>query len=200
MAPRETDDVAALRAFAHPVRLRLLSLLRLDGPATASALARRTGESSGSTSYHLRQLARFGLVEDAEGAATRRERLWRARGHAAGAARELLETAAGRRETERAVRMQVSAWLEQVTVFLADPDHWGPAWSRPALSTSARLRLSSSDFAALSAELTAAVDRFRDREPRSRATEVVEVYVGAVPTTDAPRPDAPPRRRARRGT
>lgn len=56
-----------LRALAHPLRVQLLGLLRLDGPATASRLAARVGESSGATSYHLRQLAAYGFVEDEPG-------------------------------------------------------------------------------------------------------------------------------------
>ena len=64
--PRTFDltDPAALRALAHPLRGKLLAALRIDGPATASMLARRYGESSGATSYHLRQLARYGFIED----------------------------------------------------------------------------------------------------------------------------------------
>jgi DNA-binding transcriptional ArsR family regulator len=73
-----TPDPSALKALAHPVRLRILSLLRLDGPATASGLATRLGLNSGATSYHLRQLARYGfIVEDAE-RGNARDRWWRA--------------------------------------------------------------------------------------------------------------------------
>ena len=73
----ELSDPAALRALAHPLRLRLVALLRREGPLTASEAARRVGESSGSTSYHLRQLERFGLVEEA-GERRGRQRPWRA--------------------------------------------------------------------------------------------------------------------------
>ena len=73
----ELTDPGALRALAHPVRIRLLGLLRREGPLTASEAGRRVGESSGSSSYHLRQLARFGLVEEA-GGGRGRERPWRA--------------------------------------------------------------------------------------------------------------------------
>ena len=73
-----SDDVAAVRALAHPLRLRLLDLLRFDGPATATLLAGRAGESSGSTSYHLRQLARYGFIEEAP-PRRGRERFWRYR-------------------------------------------------------------------------------------------------------------------------
>src|SRR3954471_4188633 len=75
----QVTDVRALRALAHPLRNRLLGYLRLHGPATASQLGRVVGESSGSTSYHLRQLAEYGFVEEVEGRGTARERWWRAR-------------------------------------------------------------------------------------------------------------------------
>ncbi len=68
----------ALKAMAHPVRLRLIGLLRHDGPSTASALAERLGLNSGATSYHLRQLAKHGYVVDDETLGNGRERWWRA--------------------------------------------------------------------------------------------------------------------------
>ncbi|TCS08998.1 winged helix-turn-helix domain-containing protein [Rhizobium sp. BK418] len=70
-------DVTALKALAHPVRLRMLGMLRIDGPATATQLATRLGLNSGATSYHLRQLAQYGFIEDAPGP-SRRDRRWRA--------------------------------------------------------------------------------------------------------------------------
>lgn len=73
----ELSDPAALRALAHPLRLRLVALLRREGALTASEAGRRLGESSGSTSYHLRQLERFGLVEEAPDGQGR-QRPWRA--------------------------------------------------------------------------------------------------------------------------
>lgn len=73
----ELRDPRALRALAHPLRIRLLGELRREGPLTASEAGRRLGESSGSASYHLRQLARYGLVEEAPNAHGR-ERPWRA--------------------------------------------------------------------------------------------------------------------------
>ena len=71
-------DVRAVRALAHPLRLQLLDLLRFEGPSTATLLARRLGESSGATSYHLRQLARYGYLEEVPGHGSR-ERWWRHR-------------------------------------------------------------------------------------------------------------------------
>jgi predicted ArsR family transcriptional regulator len=73
----ELTDPRALRAVAHPVRLALVGLLRRQGPLTATQAAAHVGESPSSCSFHLRQLARYGLVEDA-GGGRGRERPWRA--------------------------------------------------------------------------------------------------------------------------
>lgn len=70
-------DPSNLRGLAHPLRLRVLGLLRRDGPSTATRLGAQLGESSGSLSYHLRQLAAHGLVVEDERPGGR-ERWWRA--------------------------------------------------------------------------------------------------------------------------
>lgn len=75
MAERNPTRVQ-MWAMAHPLRLEILGLL-VEGPATASMLARRLGESSGSTSYHLRVLERAGAVVEDPELGTRRERWWR---------------------------------------------------------------------------------------------------------------------------
>ena len=70
-------DARSLRGLAHPLRMRLLDALREYGPATASQLADRLGESSGATSYHLRQLARYGFVAEDPERGKGRERWWK---------------------------------------------------------------------------------------------------------------------------
>jgi DNA-binding transcriptional ArsR family regulator len=76
---RETHltDPRALRAYAHPTRMKLVGMLRSRGPFTATKAAELTGESVASCSYHLRMLAKYGLVEEAEGGRGR-EKPWRA--------------------------------------------------------------------------------------------------------------------------
>ncbi len=73
-----TPDPKALRALSHPVRLRILGLLRADGPSTATALAVRLSLNSGATSYHLRQLAQHGFVVDEAERGSGRDRWWKA--------------------------------------------------------------------------------------------------------------------------
>lgn len=69
----------ALKALAHPLRVRILDELSMYGPLTASGLGERLAESSGATSYHLRQLEKHGLVQEVEGKGNARERWWRRR-------------------------------------------------------------------------------------------------------------------------
>lgn len=73
---RELREPKVLRALSHPVRLRILEELVTNGPATATELANRIGESPANCSWHLRQLARYDLVEEA-GGGTGRQRPWK---------------------------------------------------------------------------------------------------------------------------
>src|SRR5262249_4627489 len=80
MAPearKRITEPAALDALAHPVRLDLMNYLRSSGPAPASACARAVGDTPSNCSYHLRTLAKFGLVGEVP-SADGRERPWRA--------------------------------------------------------------------------------------------------------------------------
>src|SRR4051794_27405311 len=72
-------DPRAMRALAHPARLAILEQLASQGPATATECAETAGVSPSACSYHLRALARWGLVTETEGT-DRRERRWRAEG------------------------------------------------------------------------------------------------------------------------
>ena len=73
---REVRDPRVLRAMAHPVRWQILDQLLVHGPATATELAERLDESPSNCSWHLRQLAKYGFIEPAEGG-TGRQRPWR---------------------------------------------------------------------------------------------------------------------------
>ena len=75
---RISPDLEGLKALAHPTRMRMLTLLRLDGPATATTLARRLDLNTGATSYHLRHLARSGFVVEDTERGNARDRWWKA--------------------------------------------------------------------------------------------------------------------------
>jgi DNA-binding transcriptional ArsR family regulator len=105
------SDPTALRALAHPLRLALLDRLMSFGEQTAAQCAQAVGSTASNCSYHLRALARVGLVEPGS-SGDRRERPWRATSTglefgpadpssspaAAGAARALEELTLGREE------------------------------------------------------------------------------------------------------
>ncbi|WP_128374953.1 winged helix-turn-helix domain-containing protein [Streptomyces cavernae] len=74
----ELDDLATLKALAHPRRQRVLQHLTVHGPATSATLGRALGLNTGATSYHLRELARYGFVEETDRTGHGRERWWRA--------------------------------------------------------------------------------------------------------------------------
>ena len=71
-------DSEMVRALAHPLRMRMLAILRTEGPATATELAKRCETNSGATSYHLRKLAEVGLIEEDERSDGGRRRWWKA--------------------------------------------------------------------------------------------------------------------------
>ncbi|WP_328493593.1 helix-turn-helix domain-containing protein [Streptomyces sp. NBC_00414] len=77
-APVELSDLATLKALAQPRRQRMLQHLTVHGPATSATLARALGLNTGATSYHLRELARYGFVEETGAQGQGRERWWRA--------------------------------------------------------------------------------------------------------------------------
>ena len=74
--PRELTDPKAMRALAHPVRLALLEAFADTETLTATEAGERVGESPANASFHLRQLAKYGFVEEAEGG-TGRRRPWK---------------------------------------------------------------------------------------------------------------------------
>src|SRR5919109_995588 len=76
LEPRELHDPKAMRALAHPLRLKLLELTAREGSLTSTRASELTGESTASCSFHLRQLAKYGFIEEAEGGRGR-ERPWR---------------------------------------------------------------------------------------------------------------------------
>ncbi|MGH3351510.1 MAG: ArsR/SmtB family transcription factor [Nocardioides sp.] len=76
--PTIIPSLDQLKALTHPARTRMLGILRVDGPSTATMLAARLGINSGATSYHLRHLAQHGFIVDDPERGNGRERWWKA--------------------------------------------------------------------------------------------------------------------------
>ena len=156
-------SAADLRAVAHPTRLRLLGALRMHGPQTGAMLGERVGEAAGTVSYHLRTLAKAGLVTDAEPqSGDRRERWWAAAHESTSwdpvTLRADPEQAAASAALQRVVgEVYAQRWAEYVDAAGAMPDEWVAA----GLSTDSVLRLTVEELAELREELMAVSSRWR---------------------------------------
>lgn len=184
------QDPRVLRALAHPLRGRLLGLLRLDGPSTASRLAARVGESSGVTSYHLRQLSAYGFVAEVEGRGTGRERWWQAQHQMTNwRPDELLDRPGGTEANEQMQRHQVEGWGRELKAWAEGGRVHGRDWAAVAGLSDYVLRLTPEETRRLLEELYALLDGWSQghREPRDGTTQVT-VLVGAFPRTE---PSAP---------
>src|SRR3954468_18817208 len=180
----ELTDARAMRAYAHPVRLALIGLLRRHGPLTATQAAARLGESSGTTSFHLRQLAKYGFCEEA-GGGKGREKPWRATALFTSWNTALDDPE--RTEAERALNTVVlQLYVDQITRWFADRPDDAPEWQR------------ASGFGDISVPLTTAeLDKLRrDAEALVRPS-LPRVTRGAVPPVPPARARRarPPRRR-----
>jgi DNA-binding transcriptional ArsR family regulator len=182
---RRVTDVATLKAIAHPLRVRLLAALRSDGPATASQLGRKFGESSGSTSYHLRQLARFGFVEEDPEQPNARDRRWRAL-HEFTSWREsdFASDEEGRAAT-RFMRARQRAALDQTAAAFEERD-WAESWLDAAGMSDLAARLTPPSLTALHNQVIALVHEYETRDAREPDAERVGIWLAAYPAPDYP--------------
>ncbi|MFI5683723.1 ArsR/SmtB family transcription factor [Streptomyces sp. NPDC051636] len=72
------ERTALYKSLGNPLRRRILDYLGRHGEANSTVLGRELGESSGTTSYHLRKLAEQRLIEEIPEKSRGRERWWRA--------------------------------------------------------------------------------------------------------------------------
>jgi DNA-binding transcriptional ArsR family regulator len=178
----ELTDPRQMRALAHPLRLRLLGLLRIEGPATATMLAAEVGESAALTSYHLRSLASHGLVVEApELARDGRERWWRAahRGMTWEPAR-FLDTperaaAAGTLMGEIAER-----YAEAARRWLAEAPSWPEPWVEASDMSDWMLELAPGQVHRMRDELVAVIERYEAMEPGA-GSERVRLVLQVLP-------------------
>jgi DNA-binding transcriptional ArsR family regulator len=188
-------DIESLKALSHPLRVRLFNELSIHGAATASKLADRVGESSGSTSYHLRQLERHGFVREVEGRGTARERWWeRVPGSINLSPPKTTATPSGReatilvsREFARLKAQTLETFVERGLDTLPRP------WYDASTVSQSSLQLTLEQLTELSeaAEtfVSEYIDRFRGQDlPESRA---VQVQLNIIPVIDIPVTDIP---------
>ncbi|WP_220182814.1 winged helix-turn-helix domain-containing protein [Sphaerisporangium album] len=176
-------DPRTLKAVAHPLRVRLLGALRLEGPATATELAVRFGESSGSTSYHLRQLAKYGFVEQDPEQRDARERRWRSvHRYTAWSELELGDTPEGREATGFMRDRQFEVLARDRGRFERDRESWGPAWMEAAGMSDDIARLTPASLTRLYERVTALVREMEAEDEGDPDAERVSIHLAAFPT------------------
>jgi DNA-binding transcriptional ArsR family regulator len=185
----DVRDPRALRALAHPLRGRLLGLLRIEGPSTATRLGERLGESSGATSYHLRQLAAYGFVADVPDEGKGRERWWRALHRSTHwETADFLDDPAGREVVDDLLYRQVEQRRRALAAYVEQRRDLGPAWEAAASLSDYALRLTPESARAMAAELHAVLARWRAGAPdgATPGTELLLVHVDVLPMAEYP--------------
>ncbi|WP_419995363.1 ArsR/SmtB family transcription factor [Streptomyces boninensis] len=184
-------DPTGVRAVAHPLRMQLLFALRRGGAATASQLAAKLGESSGSTSYHLRQLAAQGFVEDdpehqGEGG---RERWWRAAFTGI-----QVDTGELLKHPDPEVRGAMSLYLQEVaarhtlelSTWLGTMHEWSEAWRAMANQSDYGLKLTPERALELGDKIDELINSYRDDPVDAEGAGYVRIHLHLFPSTDTP--------------
>src|SRR4051794_9934002 len=182
----QLTEPRALRALAHPIRLKLIALLRRGGPLTATQAGETIGESAASCSFHLRQLAKHGLVEEA-GGGRGRERPWKA----TALFTQWPESGADA-ESDAATELLSSVvaefFFEGVMGWLARRTDEPAEWREAAPFGDAIAYLTADELAELTARMQSLtepyLDRLTDRDKRPEGARPVSVLHLPFPIAD----------------
>lgn len=168
-------DPRALRAYAHPVRRRALALLRSRGTLTATEAADALGESSGTMSFHLRQLAKYGLVEEAP-SGKGRQKPWRATSLTTGVPGYVADPDAA--QAARDLKMSMAQlYLEQVMEWIQTSHESSPEWQEAADFGDNVLYLTADELVGLRADVQSLLEPYARRygEPEERPPDARRV-------------------------
>jgi DNA-binding transcriptional ArsR family regulator len=171
-----------LQALAHPVRLRLLEALGRRA-ATATQLARELGESSGSTSYHLRVLGRAGIIEEDVSRRRGRERWWRR------PEESLLLPSGSDEPNERAAELRLRSYFverddDALRRFIDGENELPGEWRASAFIGNWTVWLTPEEANELGAQIVAMLDPYRSREDRPENARRLLATYRALPGPD----------------
>jgi DNA-binding transcriptional ArsR family regulator len=182
-------DPQVMRALAHPARMAILEELFSGGTGTATELAEVCGLSPSATSYHLRALAKAGLIEEAPGRGDGRERVWRS---TAGSGLEVNSGPDADSETQRAERQLINAFLDRderrVRSWLTHMPQESQEWYEAATLNSTILVATPEELTALREQIGDLVRPYTKRARRDNVPEgarSVSLTYRAFPLPDA---------------
>jgi predicted ArsR family transcriptional regulator len=189
-------DPRSLRAYAHPLRMSLLGLLRSDGPMTATRAAAELGESVPNCSFHLRQLAKYGLVERAAGADAR-ERPWRATAQSTSWDDDSDDPEV-RAAADQLTGVLLEQYLRRAEAYLARRTDEPAEWRAAAGFGDALVHVTALELTELVAQVETLMSRYdgRNTDPStrpagSRAVQIIQLAIplSPVPSTVVPEAD-----------
>lgn len=182
----QLTDPRALRALAHPIRLDLIGLLRRGGPLTATQAGEQIDESPASCSFHLRQLAKYGLVEEA-GGGHGRERPWRATAVSTEWAARASDTEADAAGAMLS-RVVVERYFQSALAWLDRRGSEDPEWIEAASISDALVYMTAEELRDLDRGIRALLEpflkRLEDREPPAEGARPVNVIALGFPLPD----------------
>ena len=180
---RELTDPQTMRALTHPVRLALLEALLLEGPLTATQASELIGEPPNTCSFHFRQLAKYGFVEEA-GPTRGRSRPWRLvnEGMRFSDVHEDPETAVAARGLEAMLRRR---YFDRLETFYANRSGYPLAWQETTGGSQSLLHLTPDELRAVDDEIMAILERYRgrnlDASLRPAGSLPIEIVLFAYP-------------------
>jgi len=163
---RQVTDSRVFAAMAHPLRRRLMDVLKVHGPATASSIAGRTGQTVANVSHHLRVLHSSGLVEEVpELARDRRERWWRLISTGLRwSSSDFADDPAAAAVAGAAESLNLDHHANLVRAWFAAVDEDRAHWADAAFSTDKWLHLTPAELSELSQEVIALAKRWANRD------------------------------------
>lgn len=181
-------DLESLKALAHPLRVKIFDTLSTYGCFTASGLAERLGESSGATSYHLRQLEKHGFVREVEDKGVGRERWWeRTPGRVSLSTSGAENTSAGREASQLVMREWASTRERHLSEFLERGyDELAPEWGEASMVSLNNVFITAKELGEFSTRYMAMVNEFADRhrDQRTVGSRPVQIQFHAFPVID----------------
>ena len=165
----------AIRALAHPARLAIIEALFSGDELTATECAALTGLSPSATSYHLKALERWGIVEAGQPRADGRDRPWKAKG------RSIEVSSQVPRGTVLAESAVLETFLDRNRTLIAEfLDHQAsepPEWRDAAELASSDYWLTAEELAEVSQALRSVLQPYADRRRGSRPDKSRRVRV-----------------------
>lgn len=174
-------DAGALRALGHPLRVKIYEALSQRGPQTASTLAAVLEESSGATSYHLRTLARHGLIQEDAEKPSGRERWWK---RTPGGVTVSDEAVKGSPAGEAAMQLAVAELLrhrydEAMQFFTTRIDREPSDWRDASIATTSGVPMTAAQTKDLTDKIQSVIDAAADAYRGQTGDDVRHVSVRA---------------------